>query len=137
MSSASTRTPCADTATRSILLLMKELAVEEQEDLIPVSEDMSFQDISKNYLELRARKRGPLKREAIARAYSDAFELIGGVPRLALFGNANPEAFYKLHARLIPSESKQQFDGRIEIVGFIQPTALDEDEPNLNLVSEQ
>ena len=70
-------------------------------------------------------KKHRLKRSHIAEKYDDAFELIGGVPRLALFAHEYPGAFYKLHARLIPTEQKQEHSGEIRIVGFVQPTALD------------
>jgi hypothetical protein len=77
----------------------------------------------------RRGKRKALKRSKIAEHYDDAFELIGGVPRLALWGHEDPGAFYKLHARLIPSEQKTEHNGEIRIVGFVQPTALDGVEP--------
>lgn len=98
------------------------------EDQLPVpSADTSFLDFQRGYEIQTRRKRGVLKRQVIAQAYQDAFELIGGVPRLALYAHNDPEGFYKLHARLIPTEQKQEFDGRITIVGMIAPTSLDKD----------
>lgn len=103
------------------------IPVDEDEPYeLPVpTQDSSFVDFLNAHEIQRKAKRAPLKRERIAQAYHDAFELIGGVPRLALFAHSDPKEFYKMHARLIPAESKQQFDGRIQIVGFVQPTALD------------
>lgn len=37
-----------------------------------------------------------------AEAFQSAFEIIGGVPRLALWADKNPEKFYPLLARMIP-----------------------------------
>jgi hypothetical protein len=108
------------------------IPVETDESELSYTEPV-FHDLQKAYAAVKSAKRKPLKREKIAQAYDDAFELIGGVPRLALFAHEDPKEFYKLHARLIPAESKQQFDGEIRIVGFVQPTALDDP----TIVSEQ
>ena len=91
-----------------------------------VTAESTFFDFQQSYDVILRRKRGPLRREKIAQAYDDAFDLIGGVPRLALFAHTDPEAFYKLHARLIPTEAKNQFDGNITIVAAVAPTALDD-----------
>jgi len=37
-----------------------------------------------------------------AQAMQQAFEMIGGVPRLMLWADANPDKFYALWARMIP-----------------------------------
>jgi hypothetical protein len=91
---------------------------------IQITEETSFVDFARAH-EVQKARRQPLKREKIAQAYDEAFELIGGVPRLAHFAHSDPKEFYKLHARLIPTEQKTQFDGKIQIVGFVRPTALD------------
>ena len=100
-----------------------------EKDLIELDETLPYTEPDFHSLQeaysRRPRVRKPLRREKIAQAYDDAFELIGGVPRLALFAHEDPEAFYKLHARLIPAEQKTQFDGEIRIIGFVQPTSLD------------
>ena len=91
---------------------------------LPTAET-SFLDFTEMHEVQTKGKRGPLRREKIAQAYDDAFELIGGVPRLALFAHSDPEAFYKLHARLIPSEQKTHFDGHIVLEAAVRPTLLD------------
>lgn len=100
---------------------MEQLPAPEEETLSFVPAD--FRALQEAYAKKTRRK--PLKRSKIAEQYDDAFELIGGVPRLALFAHEDPGAFYKLHARLIPTEQKQEHSGEIRIVGFVQPTALD------------
>lgn len=97
---------------------------EYRPSFLPTAET-SFLDFTEMHEVQTRRKRGPLKRDVIAHAYQDAFELIGGVPRLALFAHSDPEAFYKLHARLIPSEQKTQFDGHITLEAAVRPTLLD------------
>lgn len=44
----------------------------------------------------------PLKTAKAAAAMQQAFEIIGGVPRLALWADRNPDKFYPLFARMIP-----------------------------------
>lgn len=98
---------------------------EDDDILLPLpTEETSFCDFVQAH-QLQRRPRKALRREKIAQHYDDAFELIGGVPRLAHWANSDPEGFYKLHAKLIPSEQKNQFDGTIRVIGFVQPTALD------------
>lgn len=44
-------------------------------------------------------------RKDVVHAFQTAFELVGGVPRLALWANDNYTEFTKLYARLLPSQS--------------------------------
>lgn len=49
-----------------------------------------------------------VKRQRVVNAFHDAFELIGGVPRLAHWADQNQTEFYKLYGRLLPSEAAKQ-----------------------------
>jgi hypothetical protein len=99
---------------------------DEEEDIsLPVpTEDSSFSDFYEAH-QLQRRPRKAMRREKVVRHYDDAFELIGGVPRLAYWAHSDPKEFYKQYAKLIPSEQKTQFDGLVRVIGFVQPTALD------------
>jgi hypothetical protein len=66
-----------------------------------------------------------IDRERVANAFHDAFDLIGGVPRLAWWAHHDPGEFYKLYAKLLPTQVKAEFDGKLEIVCAVRPTALD------------
>ncbi len=68
-----------------------------------------------------------LKRQRVVNAFQDAFELIGGVPRLAHWADQSPSAFYKLYARLLPTTAQQQLEhsGEIIIKHVIPPGPLD------------
>lgn len=57
-----------------------------------------------------------LKRQRVVNAFQDAFELIGGVPRLAHWADQSPSAFYKLYARLLPTTAQQQLEHSGEIL---------------------
>jgi hypothetical protein len=47
-------------------------------------------------------------RRAVERAFLNAFELIGGVPRLVLWADAHPGDFYKLYGRLLGGPPQDQ-----------------------------
>jgi len=57
-----------------------------------------------------------LQRKKVVNAFQDAFELIGGVPRLAHWADQSPSAFYKLYARLLPTTAQQQLEHSGEII---------------------
>lgn len=60
-------------------------------------------------------------------AFQRAFTMIGGVQRLALWANANPDKFYPLYAKLMPSTSINIGDNAvIQVVHAIPPTPLDQ-----------
>jgi len=55
-------------------------------------------------------------RKDVVQAFSDAFELIGGTPRLALWAHHNEGDFYKLYARLLPSQASSVLGEANEMV---------------------
>lgn len=67
------------------------------------------------------------QREKTAQAYHDAFDLIGGVPRLALFADENPSEFYPIHARVTSIVEKNVTHSIKVIAPALRPTALDGD----------
>lgn len=56
-----------------------------------------------------------LKGQKAANAFQQAFELIGGVPRLALWADKNPSAFFALYSKMIPSTIKAEVDTTLRI----------------------
>jgi hypothetical protein len=66
-------------------------------------------------------------RKRVTAAFLDAFEMIGGVNRLAYWGHENPTEFYKLFGKLLPSASAKLMDDAEErvIKHVIPPTDLD------------
>jgi hypothetical protein len=69
-----------------------------------------------------------LKRQRVVSAFQDAFELIGGVPRLAHWADTHPTDFYKLYARLLPAEASKRVthDGGFVIKHVLPRGPLDE-----------
>lgn len=56
-----------------------------------------------------------LKGQKAADAFQSAFDLIGGVPRLALWADKNPTAFFSLYSKLIPSSVKADVHATIKV----------------------
>lgn len=74
-----------------------------------------------------SRKADGFNRADVVNAFVSAFEIIGGVNRLALWANANPDKFFPLYAKLLPATTQVIGDmGELVIVHRIAPTALDE-----------
>jgi hypothetical protein len=86
---------------------------------------------------LSGKERGPIlprvsrrvdgfSRNDVVNAFTSAFEIIGGINRLALWANANPDKFYPLYSKLLPATTQLIGDaGAIEIIHRIAPTKLD------------
>ena len=53
---------------------------------------------------------------SIKAAFVEAFEKLGGVDALVAWGNENPTDFYKLAARLIPTEVKADIEGGLQVI---------------------
>lgn len=56
-----------------------------------------------------------LRSQKAADAFQSAFDLIGGVPRLALWADKNPSAFFALYSKLIPSTVQAQVNATIRV----------------------
>lgn len=66
-------------------------------------------------------------RNDVVKAMQRAFLQIGGVQRLALWANANPDKFYPLYARMMPSTNINFGDNTvIQVVHALPPTPLDQ-----------
>jgi hypothetical protein len=47
--------------------------------------------------------------------FQHAFELIGGIPRLAHWAHANPDKFFALYSKLIPAQITGEGGGAIKV----------------------
>lgn len=64
----------------------------------------------------RLRKSRSLTRADVIKTFDIAFEMIGGVPRLAVWADTNPSEFFKLYGRLLPTSSTSELDGASELI---------------------
>ncbi len=67
-------------------------------------------------------------RQRVLQALDECYELIGGVPRMAMWAHANPTEFYKLWGKTIPQTNMLDVMGKLEhhILPALPPSALDE-----------
>ena len=73
------------------------------------------------------RKRDGFTRQEVVNAFARAFEMIGGVERMALWANQNPDKFYVLYSKLLPSTAINIGQaGLVVIQHSIAPTPLDQ-----------
>lgn len=54
----------------------------------------------------KRQSRSPSIKQNIIEQFNSTFNLIGGVPRLALWADKNPTAFYALYSKMIPAAIK-------------------------------
>ena len=69
-----------------------------------------------------------LKRSQVVNAFQDAFQLIGGTPRLAIWGHENPTEFYRLWSKLAPRqvEAEMKHEGGVVVKHILPRGRLDE-----------
>lgn len=48
----------------------------------------------------------------VKEALAQAFEELGGIPSLVMWGKENPDEFYKLWVKLLPTEVKAELTGK-------------------------
>lgn len=92
---------------------------------VPSLEEFSLEELQRQYdpTRLETVKRSP-KRSL--NATHDAFDLIGGVPRLAHWAHHNPgEFFTKIWGKTLQSASQVEHSGEITIRTAIPRTPLD------------
>ena len=68
-----------------------------------------------------------LNRQHVVGAFQDAFELIGGATRLAIWADTHPSEFYRLYAKLLPSQANNTNEqtGEVKVLHVLPPGPLD------------
>jgi hypothetical protein len=59
----------------------------------------------------RLKTQKTFSRQAVVNAFEQAFELIGGVPRLAMWADEHPTEFFRIYSKLLPSQSDKTLSG--------------------------
>lgn len=71
-------------------------------------------------------QRDGFTRQDVVNSFQNAFQMMGGVQRLALWANAHPDKFYPLYTKLLPATSFQFGSQDLQQIHHaIPPTALD------------
>lgn len=76
-------------------------------DFVP-EEELSPQARSLIEYTINAPQRRKVTRETIVDQFNETFQLIGGVPRLAIWADQNPTSFYQLYSKLLPAAIKAE-----------------------------
>ena len=72
------------------------------------------------------RRTDGFSRQQVIAAFQDAFEIMGGTTRLALWANANPDKFYPLYSKLLPAQSAVFVEQTHRVIQHaIPPSPLD------------
>lgn len=65
--------------------------------------DRELRALAKKTGQISVPRSTSFSRRNVVAAFASAFEMIGGIPRLALWAHDNPSEFYKLYGKLLPS----------------------------------
>lgn len=75
-------------------------------DLLEFTSSGELSTQATDLVEYAIRKgRNPYSKQSVKENFESAFQLIGGVPRLALWADKNPTQFFTLYAKLLPAAS--------------------------------
>ena len=74
----------------------------------------TFKDLAESGKSLTRLPQRPFSRRRVLEAIDEAFQLIGGVPRLAIWAHVNPTEFYKLWGKTIPASSQLEVMGQLQ-----------------------
>lgn len=102
-----------------------------------MNDDKTFDIIaSQEKLPRAKRKTDGFSRMDVVNAFQNAFQMMGGVPRLALWANQNPDKFYPLYSRLMPSTSINiTNEGNKLVIEHAIPASALDDFSDVNVVS--
>lgn len=69
-------------------------------------------------------------KQKVMDAFHDAFDIIGGVPRLAYWAHQNPTEFFKLYGKMLPAGASIDLNTSGEIIfrHVLPPSKLDGDQ---------
>ena len=62
---------------------------------------------------------------SVKEALTQAFEQMGGVPALLTWGRSSPDEFYKLWAKMLPTEITANVNATVQYVVYAVPEAKD------------
>lgn len=87
----------------------------------------TLKDLSDGSPRLEKQAAREFQRKEVALAFNDAFRLIGGVQRLAIWAHENPTEFFKLYGRMLPTGAQVDINASGEIIfkHVLPPSKLD------------
>lgn len=99
------------------------------EELYSEQMDVVLSEIAKQCNTMARVPRKKFERDKFLSAVGEAFDLIGGVPRFALWADKNLGEFYKICSKTMPQSNLLDIVGKVQhtILPALPPSALDED----------
>lgn len=85
-----------------------------------LSMEETFQSLAESGKNLTRLPKKKFDRDKVVLAFQEAFELVGGVPRLAMYAHNNYGEFLKIYGKLLPAANLLEHTGQMEIT--ITPT---------------
>lgn len=109
----------------------QELMEAEEEISEPPMENFSFDLAPLQVLKeggVVSKKKTNFSRLQVVENVQNAFDLIGGTPRLAIWADENPNDFYRMYAKLLPSTNSSALgeSNKLEITLKVPRGPLDE-----------
>ena len=97
-------------------MLNKQKVTEEPDAIVPPVTP-SIEEVEANLAVLAASPKLPsyTRSRNVREQFQFAFELIGGIPRLADWAHKNPDKFYSLYSKLIPAQVTGEDGGPIKV----------------------
>lgn len=89
---------------------------QEEQDMVVPDWEQTMATLSKPNTRLAIPKNKDFSRKEVVQAFQNAFELIGGTARLALWAHENEGDFFKLYSRLLPSQANSALGESSDIV---------------------
>jgi hypothetical protein len=87
----------------------------ERVDSSPITPSLNLVEESLNALATAPKLPAYTKTRNVREQFQHAFELIGGIPRLAHWAHQNPDKFFPLYSKLIPAQVTGVDGGAIKI----------------------
>jgi len=81
----------------------------------PITPPLNLVEENLNALAVTPRLPAYVKSRNVREQFQFAFELIGGIPRLAHWAHSNPDKFFSLYSKLIPAQVTGADGGAIKI----------------------
>ena len=109
-------------------LMAKEEVVTEFLDQAEYNERMNGVSHASEHSPNLTRIPRSVKRSEVVAAFHECFETIGGVPRMAQWAGEHPGDFFRLYAKLLPSQASKELDDQnSKVIRHVLPrTSLDE-----------
>jgi len=79
-----------------------------------MSMENTFHELAESGKNLTRLPKKPFDRQKVVLAFQEAFELVGGIPRLAMYAHNNYGEFLKIYGKLIPAANLHDHAGQIE-----------------------